>query len=162
MAKLGTLKYRKVQNNNAQSIAYGKWYPQAVQDRQLDFDQFIEHVADHNSPYSRGTIQGVATDLLDCLKELILDGKSVRFGDLGLFSIGMSSTGSEKREDCSAQNVKGVHLIVRNTKTWSNAELRKLCKIEELDAGGTTRTSTTSGSSSSGSGGSDAPVIERP
>ena len=32
-----------------------------------------------------------------------------------------------------SEQVKGVHLLVRNTKTWSNAELRKLCKIEELE-----------------------------
>ncbi len=30
-------------------------------------------------------------------------------------------------------NVRGVHLIVRNTKTWSNAELRKKCSISELE-----------------------------
>ena len=33
----------------------------------------------------------------------------------------------------SSHNIKGVHLIVRNTKTWSNAELRKLCNISELE-----------------------------
>ena len=30
-----------------------------------------------------------------------------------------------------------VHLIVRNTKNWSNSELRKKCKIESIDAKGT-------------------------
>ena len=27
--------------------------------------------------------------------------------------------------------VKGVRLLVRNTKTWSNAGLRKLCSLSE-------------------------------
>ena len=72
-------------------------------------------------------------DTLDCLKHLILDGKSVRFSDLGLFSIGMTSRGEATREKVTAASVLGVHLIVRNTKSWSNAELKKLTKIVAYD-----------------------------
>ena len=61
MAKMGTLKYRLVQNQNEhQPEAYKKWYIRAVQDRTLTFDDFVQHMADHNSPYSRGVIHGVA------------------------------------------------------------------------------------------------------
>jgi len=35
------------------------------------------------------------------------------------------------KEKVTAASVEGVHLIVRNTKSWSNAELRKKCKIQE-------------------------------
>jgi predicted histone-like DNA-binding protein len=135
MAKMGTLKYRLVQNQNEhQPEAYKKWYIRAVQDRTLTFDDFVQHMADHNSPYSRGVIHGVLIDMLACLQELILDGKSVRLGELGLISLGISSKGVASVKDASvSEQVKGVHLLVRNTKTWSNAELRKLCKIEELE-----------------------------
>ena len=109
-------------------------------------------------------------DTLDCLQELILDGKSVRFSDLGLFSLGMSSRGEETASKVTAQSIEGVHLILRNTKGWSNAELKKKCRIELLDNhvtvedgtedngggnGGTTPTSPTTpsgGSSSTESG----------
>ena len=77
-------------------------------------------------------------DTLDCLQELILDGKSVRFADLGLFSIGMTSKGVESKDKVSAASVEGVHLILRNTKSWSNTELRKKCRIEEYNAYGNT------------------------
>ena len=70
-------------------------------------------------------------DALDHLQELILDGKSVRLSDLGLFSIGMSSKAEDTKEKVTAASVEGVHLIVRNTKSWSNTELRKKCKIQE-------------------------------
>ena len=135
MAKIGTLKYRLVQNQNEhQPEAYKKWYIRAVQDRTLSFDDFVQHMADHNSPYSRGVIHCVLIDMLSCLQELILDGKSVRLGELGLISLGISSKGVASVKDASvSEQVKGVHLLVRNTKTWSNAELRKLCKIEELE-----------------------------
>ena len=64
------------------------WYATTVTDREVSFEDFVTHVSEHNSPYSRGTVHGVLMDTLDCLQELILDGKSVRFADLGLFSIG--------------------------------------------------------------------------
>ena len=162
MTVKGTLKYRKVERTPQVGKDAGKkkYYATAVQDRTMEFEDFVTHIAEHNSPYSRGTVHGVLMDTLDCLQELILDGKSVRFSDLGLFSLGMSSRGEET----------GVHLIRRNTKGWSNAELKKKCRIELLDNhvtvedgtedngggnGGTTPTSPTTpsgGSSSTESG----------
>ena len=107
----------------------------AVQDRTVDFDGFGNHMASHNSPYSRGVINGVLMDMLGCLQELVLDGKSVRLGELGLFSLGISSSPAKSAKDWQPDtNIKGLHLIVRNTKTWSNAELGKKCKVSELEA----------------------------
>ena len=132
---LGTSKYRKVMRTPQSGENAGKklWYATAVSDREMSFEDFVTHISEHNSPYSRGTIHGVLMDTLDCLKELILDGKSVRLSDLGLFSIGMTSRGEETREKVTAASVQGVHLIVRNTKNWSNAELKKLTKIVAYD-----------------------------
>lgn len=134
MAKKGTLKYRKVSRTPQVGKDAGKkkFYATAVQDRTMEFEDFVTHISEHNSPYSRGTVHGVLMDTLDCLKELILDGKSVRFADLGLFSIGMTSRGEDNAEKVNASSITGVHLIVRNTKNWSNTELRKMCKITAL------------------------------
>ena len=107
-----------------------------VTDREMNFEEFVDHISSHNSPYSRGTVHGVMMDMLDCLKELILDGKSVRLGDLGLFSIGMKSHGELTRDKVSAASVEDIHLIVRNTRSWSNSELKKLCKITAYDSYG--------------------------
>ena len=135
----GTLKYRKVQRTpqNGENAGKKLWYATAVSDREMDFESFVTHISEHGSPYSRGCVHGVLMDALDHLQELILDGKSVRLSDLGLFSIGMTSRGEESKDKVSASSVEGVHLIVRNTKNWSNAELRKKCKIESIDAKGT-------------------------
>lgn len=135
----GTLKYRKVQRTpqNGENAGKKLWYATAVSDREMDFESFVTHISEHGSPYSRGCVHGVLMDALDHLQELILDGKSVRLSDLGLFSIGMTSRGEESKDKVSAASVEGVHLIVRNTKNWSNAELRKKCKIESIDAKGT-------------------------
>ena len=134
----GTCKYRKITRTPQSGENAGKklWYATAVSDREMSFEDFVTHISEHNSPYSRGTIHGVLMDTLDCLKELILDGKSVRLGDLGLFSIGMSSRGEVSRDKVTSASVEGIHLLVKNTKNWSNSELKKLCKITAYDARG--------------------------
>ena len=171
MTVKGTLKYRKVERTPQVGKDAGKkkFYATAVQDRTLEFEDFVTHIAEHNSPYSRGTVHGVLMDTLDCLQELILDGKSVRFSDLGLFSLGMSSRGEESAAKVTAQSIEGVHLILRNTKGWSNAELKKKCRIELFDNrvtvedasadggggnGGSTPTTPSGGSGSSSDSGS--------
>ena len=157
----GTSKYRKITRTPQTGENAGKklWYATAVSDREMSFEDFVTHISEHNSPYSRGTIHGVLMDTLDCLKHLILDGKSVRFSDLGLFSIGMTSRGEVSKEKVTAASVQGVHLIVRNTKSWSNAELKKLTKIvayddytSGADGGGGTE-NTPGGGTSQGAGG---------
>lgn len=50
----------------------------------------------------------------------------------------MTSKGVESKDKVSAASVEGVHLILRNTKSWSNTELRKKCRIEEYNAYGNT------------------------
>ena len=135
----GKIKYRKVKRTPQTGENAGKelWYATVVTDREMNFEEFVDHISSHNSPYSRGTVHGVMMDMLDCLKELILDGKSVRLGDLGLFSIGMKSHGELTRDKVSAASVEDIHLIVRNTRSWSNSELKKLCKITAYDSYGT-------------------------
>ena len=162
MAK-GILKYKMVTRINPQNKSeQPKWYAKAVQDRTIDFEDLVTHMSEHNSPYSRGVIHGVLTDMLDCVKELVLDGKSVRLGDLGLFSVGLETSGAKSRDRWTvATHVQGVTLNVRNTKTWSNAELRKNTTLQELigyDDGSSTNdegdTPTDSGNDS-GNGGND-------
>ena len=135
----GNIKYRKVKRTPQTGENAGKelWYATVVTDREMNFEEFVDHISSHNSPYNRGTVHGVMMDMLDCLKELILDGKSVRLGDLGLFSIGMKSHGELTRDKVSAASVEDIHLIVRNTRSWSNSELKKLCKITAYDSYGT-------------------------
>ena len=160
----GTSKYRKIMRTPQTGENAGKklWYATAVSDREMSFEDFVTHISEHNSPYSRGTIHGVLMDTLDCLKHLILDGKSVRFSDLGLFSIGMTSRGEVSKEKVTAASVQGVHLIVRNTKSWSNAELKKLTKIvayddytSGVDGGGGTGNTPGGGGTSQGAGGTN-------
>ena len=168
----GTLKYRKIQRTpqTGENAGKKKWYATAVTDREMSFEDFVSHISDHGSPYSRGCIHGVLMDALDHLQELILDGKSVRLGELGLFSMGMTSRAEDTKDKVTAQSIIGTHLILRNTRTWSNAELTKKCKLQEYGSYSDTDDGTSDGGTSddkkgegsgdsdkggSGSGGSD-------
>ena len=153
----GNIKYRKVKRTPQTGENAGKelWYATVVTDREMNFEEFVDHISSHNSPYSRGTVHGVMMDMLDCLKELILDGKSVRLGDLGLFSIGMSSRGEVSRDKVTSASVEGIHLLVKNTKNWSNSELKKLCKITAYDARGGEETDGGATGGGTNGGGSD-------
>ena len=159
----GTLKYRKIQRTpqTGENAGKKKWYATAVTDREMSFEDFVSHISDHGSPYSRGCIHGVLMDALDHLQELILDGKSVRLGELGLFSMGMTSRAEDTRAEVTAQSIQGVHLILRNTRTWSNAELTKKCKLQEYGTYGdaddkdNTPSSPSQGGGSGNTGGSD-------
>ena len=103
--------YKLVKNNNSKSTAYGKWYARAVSNETLTFKQFIEHVISHGSVYDRGTVTGILTQMLDCLKELILDSKKVKFGDFGTFYASIRSTGAMEIDKYNVtEYIKGVSL----------------------------------------------------
>ena len=63
----------------------------------------------------------------------------------------MSSRGEVSRDKVTSASVEGIHLLVKNTKNWSNSELKKLCKITAYDARGGEE----DGSGTTPSGGSD-------
>ena len=129
----GTLKYRKVQRTpqTGENAGKKKWYATSVTDREVDFEGFVSHISDHARLTLVVLITVCLMDALDHLQELILDGKSVRLSDLGLFSTRYELQGGGYQGEGDGCSVEGVHLIVRNTKSWSNAELRKKCKIQE-------------------------------
>ena len=61
MATKGTLKYRKVTRTPQSGPNKNKqmYYATAVTDREMNFEEFVTHISEHNSPYSRGTVHGV-------------------------------------------------------------------------------------------------------
>lgn len=76
----------------------------------LNFNDFCQHIADHNSPFSKGTVRGVLTDAVSCLKEQLLAGNSVQLGELGTFRVELSTEGAVTTEDFTSANIKGVNV----------------------------------------------------
>ena len=105
------------QNKNSKSLAYGKWYAYPVIEETIDLDSLAGHMANHNTPYSKGAITGVLTDMVNCIKELLLEGKNVKIADLAIFSLGIKNSGGATSEDTFtvSKNIKGVKLRARAT-----------------------------------------------
>lgn len=77
----------------------------------VSMDEFCRHIASHGSVYSRADVQSVLAQAVDCLREMLLDGKHVSLGDLGSFRIGLSSKGAIAAEDFNPMvNIKSVHV----------------------------------------------------
>ena len=76
------IRYKKYQNKNEQTPkSYMKYYGRATHER-VTFEEFITHKANHHSVFSEGTIRGVLVEMENCLRELLLEGKSVEFDEL--------------------------------------------------------------------------------
>lgn len=57
----------------------------------LTLDKFAGHIASHGSKYNRADIYAVLMQTVDCMREMLLEGKRIEMGDLGVFSISIQS-----------------------------------------------------------------------
>ena len=119
------IRYKIYQNQQKKGVNAGKWFARAVSDETFDLAKLAEHMSKHNSPYSSGVIKGVLTDMVDCIKELLLDGKSVKIDDLAIFGVGIRSKAAETLEDFSLEkNITGMRLKARATGNLSTTNLK--------------------------------------
>ena len=99
------------------SHSFGKWFAKNVVEETIDLDALAEHMSSHNCPYSKGAIKGVLTDMITCIKELLLEGKNVKIDHLAIFSLGIKNkVTSDAESDFSiSKNIEGVKLKARAT-----------------------------------------------
>lgn len=79
------------QNNNMTSAQYKKWYVRPVIKEMLGIHEMAKHMAEHNTPFSAGTIEGILTDFSKCIREQLLNGNSVKIDNLAIFKITLHS-----------------------------------------------------------------------
>ena len=119
------IRYKIYQNQQQKGLNAGKWFARAVSDETFDLAKLAEHMSKHNSPYSGGVIKGVLSDMVDCIKELLLDGKCVKIDDLAIFGVGIRSKAAETLEDFSLEkNITGMRLKARATGNLSTTNLK--------------------------------------
>jgi len=116
------LNYSLVQRGNPSDPAAAKRvYAQTQYESIVELDEFAKHIADHGSVYTRDIVQGVITKMVDCMKELLIDGKRIKLGELGTFQLSLRSIGARTADDFSfANNVKVVKPIWERGKFFSN------------------------------------------
>ena len=166
----------KKNNNPKNEKAYGKYYAKPKVTETVDIDGLSEHMDNHNTPFTKGTIKGLLTDTVVHIKELLLEGKNVKLDDLAIFSIGIKNKkGADTEEDFNTrENIAGVRLRARATGDLTSANLNLEASLKKAttvkaasssgsgntpssdsgSAGGSKPSGSDSGSSSSGGGSS--------
>ena len=149
------IRYVLKQCKNAKQAIYGKLFAYPVIEETIDEEALSAHMASHNTPFSQGAIKGMLTDMVQCIHELLLEGKNVKLTNLAIFSIGIKNAkgGAEDEEDFSVQkNIQGVKLRARATGIMIakglklNATLKKAVALTNLSTTSGTPTGSNTGS----------------
>ena len=94
----------------------------------MGIEKFARHIADHGTTYSRADIMAILYMAVDCMREQLLEGKKIRLGELGDFSVALSSKGAETAEKFSSQNIQRVAV------SWEpGSEFRNLLAVAEFN-----------------------------
>ena len=137
--------------------AYGKYYARPVVTQTVDLNGLAEHMTEHNTGFSPGATKGLLTDMVKCIKELVLQGLAVKIDDLAIFSIGLKTKkGADSEDDFSvAKNIDGVRLRARATGNLTSSKLdiqASLKNAANLLVEDSRKTTTPSGPDGDGSG----------
>lgn len=137
--------------------AYGKYYARPVVTQTVDLNGLAEHMTEHNTGFSPGATKGLLTDMVKCIKELVLQGLAVKIDDLAIFSIGLKTKkGADSEDDFSvAKNIEGVRLRARATGNLTSSKLdiqASLKNAANLLVEDSRKTTTPSGPDGDGSG----------
>ena len=126
----------KLNQNAKMPEAYGKYYAYPVITQTVDIDGLAGHMASHNTPFSKGAIKGMITDMVSCIKELTLQGIAVKIDDLAIFSIGIRNKegAASEKEFTIAKNIDGFRLRARGTGEFSAKTINLEATLKKASA----------------------------
>lgn len=108
-----SIKIKSVARKNPQDLtAPPKYYAQAVNQGEISLNQLSVLIA-QMSTVSKADVYAVLIALTDVVPVQLEEGKIVRLGEMGSFSIGLNSYPSELEEKVSAASVKKLNLRFR-------------------------------------------------
>ena len=73
------------QNKNETSTYFGKWYPEVDEKKPLDLKGFCAHMTEHGKLADYQMVVLVVQQVVECMKELVLQGQPVKLEGLGTF-----------------------------------------------------------------------------
>ena len=98
-------KFRKIQNTNDDSTAYGKWFATAVYDQHfIETEQLADFIQTQAS-VKKSDIKAVLDELGSAMKHFFELGQKVKLDGIGIFKVGFSSIGAATKDTCGAQNI---------------------------------------------------------
>ena len=98
-------KFKKIQNKNDESTAYGKWFATAVYDQHfIETEQLADFIQTQAS-VKKSDIKAVLDELGGAMKHFFELGQKIRLDGIGIFKVGFSSIGTATKEGCGAQMI---------------------------------------------------------
>ena len=98
-------KFKKIQNKNDESTAYGKWFATAVYDQHfIETEQLADFIQTQAS-VKKSDIKAVLDELGGAMKHFFELGQKVRLDGIGIFKVGFSSIGAATKDACGAGNI---------------------------------------------------------
>ena len=98
-------KFKKLQNQNDDSTAYGKWFATAVYDQHFITTEELAEFIQTQASVKKSDIKAVLDELGSAMKHFFELGQKVRLDGIGIFEVGFSSIGVNDKDDCGAQNI---------------------------------------------------------
>ena len=176
----------KVSESSESELA-GKTYARVDYKETLTVQDMAQHMAEHNTAFSEGTITGILIDFVKCIREQVLMGNTVKINNLAIFKATVegnpldvlydaeadktvtASLGTLKPGDKTGPAVKVVKLLAQSTGDFTREELKKDVKFAwtdktkaEIAAAKGGNSGQESGGGSSQNGGSQAQTVSAP
>jgi len=127
----------KLQKNNNPEMkeAYGNYYALPVILQTMGIAELAVMMAEHNTGFSAGQVKGMLTDMVKCIKQLVLDGKAVKIDDLAIFTLGIvNKAGAATKAEFSVQkNIESVKLRARATGELTRAKLNLDASLKDIE-----------------------------
>ena len=104
------------QNKNQSATHFGKWYPEVDTKKPLDLKGFCAHMTEHGKLADFQMVVLVVQQVVECMKELVLQGQPVKLEGLGTFgpsieSVKGGAASVQAALDMGLANlIEGVHM----------------------------------------------------
>ena len=94
----------------------------------MDLHDMAHHMAEHNTAFSEGLIVGVLTDFVKCVREMVLNGNTVKVGNLAIFKATVESNGLEVLYDAQSDKVASATMgtLKGDWQCWSSFCYRQI------------------------------------
>ena len=95
----------------------GKYYPQLITWGKPATLNTIAKQMKEKSSLTLGDIKSVLTNFVEVTRSELYNGHAVNIENFGVFSLSARTIGVEKKEDCTAKNIKAVKINFRPSTT---------------------------------------------
>ncbi len=130
-------------SETSQSEQAGKIYARVDYKQELSVQDMAQHMAEHNTMFSEGSITGILIDFVKCIREQVLMGNTVKINNLAIFKatvegngldtlydaqtdkVATATLGTLKDGDKTGPAVKVIKLLAQSTGDFTREELKK-------------------------------------